>query len=90
MSLAIDEAIPRHQPENPLNYSDLQMAHRKKALLDMKKDYPNIPDGWLEISWSRRLGTEQASRSSHLLIIVIWALPIQFAKVGLKVDWHIL
>ena len=49
MSLAIDEALPRHQPENLMNYSNLDMAKRKKALLDMKKDYPSLPEGWLEM-----------------------------------------
>ncbi len=51
MSLAVDEAIPRHQPDNPFNYSKVQLATRKKALIDMKKDYPNIPDGWLEMAY---------------------------------------
>ena len=51
MSLAIDEAIPRHQPDNPYNYSNLEIAQRKKALLDMKKDYPNLPDAWLEMAY---------------------------------------
>ena len=49
MSLSIDEAIPRHQPENSYKYSNLQLANRKKALIDMKKDYPKLPDSWLEM-----------------------------------------
>lgn len=49
MALAIDEVLPRHVEENPFNYTNVQMAQRKKALLDMKKDYPSLPDGWLEM-----------------------------------------
>ena len=41
--------IPRHQPENPYGYTNLQLAERKKALKDMEKDYPHLPFGWLEM-----------------------------------------
>ena len=47
LSVAAD--IPRHQEANPYNYTDLEKAQRKKALIDMKKDYDNIPDKWLEM-----------------------------------------
>ena len=41
--------IPRHKMANHYNYTPLQLAERKKALFDMKKDYPDLPDGWLEM-----------------------------------------
>ncbi len=41
--------IPRHQPDNPYNYTPLQLTERKKALRDLEKDYPNLPFGWLEM-----------------------------------------
>ncbi len=40
--------IPRHEPENPFNYSPLQLATRKKAIRDAKRDYPNLPEMWIE------------------------------------------
>ena len=49
MSVSIDEAIPRHEPENPYKYSNVQFAARKKALIDMKRDYPSLPESWLEM-----------------------------------------
>ena len=52
MSEIIEEteiAIPRHVPENPYNYTNLQLAERKKALRDLERDYPNLPFGWLEM-----------------------------------------
>lgn len=40
--------IPRHEPKNPFNYTSLELAERKKAIRDATKDYPNIPEGWIE------------------------------------------
>lgn len=48
-SLSIDECIPRHVESNPYEYTTMQLAERKKALLDMSKDYPNLPHSWLEM-----------------------------------------
>lgn len=40
--------LPRHEPENPFNYTQLQLATRKKAISDAVKDFQNIPEGWIE------------------------------------------
>jgi hypothetical protein len=48
--VTIDD-IPRHEPENPLGYSKVELAKRKKALRDMEKDYPSLPFGWLEMTY---------------------------------------
>ena len=79
MSLAIDEAIPRHQPDNPYNYSNLQIAQRKKALLDMKKDYPNIPDGWLEMAYDYHENTPK-EEIEEIINTDKWSKPGQFSK----------
>jgi len=46
-----DNLIPRHEPENPYNYTKVQLAERKKALRDLQRDYPNLPFGWLEMCY---------------------------------------
>jgi hypothetical protein len=45
----VTDEIPRHEPENPYNYTPLELAERKKALRDMERDYPDLPFGWLEM-----------------------------------------
>jgi NADH:ubiquinone oxidoreductase subunit len=40
--------IPRHEQKNPFNYTSLELAERKKAIRDAVKDYPNVPEGWVE------------------------------------------
>jgi NADH:ubiquinone oxidoreductase subunit len=40
--------IPRHEQKNPFNYTSLELAERKKAIRDATKDYPNVPEGWIE------------------------------------------
>ena len=47
--VACFDDIPRYVEPNPFNYTKVQLAQRKKALLDMKKDYPQLPEGWLEM-----------------------------------------
>ena len=40
--------LPRHKPNNPYNYSKLDLAKRKKALIDIERDFPNVPKMWAE------------------------------------------
>jgi len=43
--------IPRHKQENPFDYSDLELAKRKKAILDASRDYPHLPPSWVEMAY---------------------------------------
>lgn len=43
--------IPRHKPDNPFNYTKMQLAQRSKAIKDAEKDYPNIPPSWIEMMY---------------------------------------
>ena len=79
MSLAVDETIPRHQPDNPYNYTNLQIAQRKKALLDMKKDYPNLPDAWLEMAYDFHEHTPK-EEIEEIINTDKWSKPGQFSK----------
>jgi len=40
--------IPRAKRPNPFNYDDLQLAVRDKAIRDMERDFPKVPQKWLE------------------------------------------
>ena len=54
-----DNVIPRHQPENPYNYTNLELAERKKALRDLERDYPNLPYAWLEMVYDFHKNTPE-------------------------------
>ena len=56
--------IPRHQPENPFNYTASQLAERKKALRDMQRDYPDVPYAWLEMlyDWHKNTPSEEVEK----------------------------
>ena len=43
-----DLEIPRAKRPNPFNYDNLQFAVRDKAVRDMEKDFPTVPQKWLE------------------------------------------
>ena len=45
------ENIPRHKAENPFNYTDLELAKRKKGIIDAIKDYPHISPAWIEMAY---------------------------------------
>ena len=49
MSVSITEEFPRYEAPNPFKYSKIQLAQRTKALRDMHRDYPNLPESWLEM-----------------------------------------
>ena len=54
-----DKRIPRHEPENPYNYTNLELAERKKALKDMERDYPHLPYAWLEMLYDYHKNTPE-------------------------------
>ena len=56
--------IPRHVPDNPYNYTKVQLAERKKALRDLERDYPNVPFGWLEMcyDWEKNTPPEEVEK----------------------------
>jgi len=40
--------IPRYEATNSFNYSKLDLAKRKKAIMDAERDFPNVPAMWIE------------------------------------------
>lgn len=44
----LEKEIPRYEEPNPLNYTNLELAKRKKSINDALKDYPNLPAKWIE------------------------------------------
>lgn len=47
----MDCGLPRHEPNNPYNYSTLELALKQKALKAMKRDFPDVPDLWIELCY---------------------------------------
>ena len=47
--VSIDEVIPRYVEDNPYKYSPLEKAERKKAIRDMARNYPTLPESWLDM-----------------------------------------
>ena len=60
----MESEIPRYKPDNPFNYTNLELAERKKALRDMERDYPTLPFGWLEMvyDWHKQTDAEEVKR----------------------------
>ena len=38
--------IPRYQNNNPYNYSQQELTKRKKSLIDIQRDFPNVNSEW--------------------------------------------
>lgn len=64
MDIADIQDIPRHQPENHYNYTAVQLAERKKALIDLQRDYPHVPYAWLEMTydWHKNTPNEEVEK----------------------------
>ena len=55
----VEQQIPRHQPSNPYNYTNCELAVRKSTLKAMERDYPKLPYGWLEMVYDFCKNTPQ-------------------------------
>lgn len=45
----VDAHFERYKEENPLGYTKLELAKKKKMILDIERDYPNLPRAWIEM-----------------------------------------
>ncbi len=72
--------IPRHVPENHYNYTNVELAERKKALRDMERDYPHLPFGWLELVYDFEKNTppEQVEK---IINEGLWESPGKFSEL---------
>lgn len=77
--IKVDEKIPRYQEENPYKYSKVQLAKRKKALMDMKRDYPNLPEGWLEMVYDFHANTPE-EEIEQIIDQGTWEIPGKFTQ----------
>ena len=44
----LEQEFPRYEEVNHFDYTNLELAKRKKAINDALKDYPNLPGKWIE------------------------------------------
>ncbi len=79
-----NDEIPRHVPENPYNYTKVQLAERKKALRDLARDYPNLPFGWLSMvyDWEKNTPPEEVEK---IINEGLWESPGKFSELP-KID----
>ena len=63
MSLEVG-GIPRHVQADPPGFTKVEVAARTKHLKELKRDYPDVPDGWLEMAydWHHRTPQEEIDR----------------------------
>ena len=45
---SVEEEFERYKEPNSFNYTELELAKRKKALIDAEKDFPLVPPKWIE------------------------------------------
>jgi hypothetical protein len=44
----IDDEFERYKDANHYNYTDLELSIKKKAIRDAIRDYPNVPEIWID------------------------------------------
>jgi len=76
-----NEVIPRHIPDNPYNYTSLQLAERKRALKDLVRDYPDLSLGWLEMAYDFHANTPQ-EEIKRIIGEKLWEGPGKFSDVA--------
>ena len=75
-----EQEIPRHVEENPMNYTNTEMATRKKALKDMKRDYPHLPNKWLEMVYDFHEMTPK-EEIEEIINSGKWEVPGKFSEI---------
>ena len=77
--MEVTTGLERYKAENPLNYTKVELAHKSKALKDMAKDYPNVPEVWLEYlyDWQHITPKEEVER---IIESGEWEVPGKFSE----------
>jgi len=78
-----ENLVRRHVPENPYNYTKLELAERKKALIDMHRDYPTLPVSWLEMVYDFNKNTPE-DEVNAIINEGRWESPGQFSELPNK------
>ena len=48
LNAKIDDEFERYKDANHYNYTDLELSIKKKAIRDAIRDYPNVPEIWID------------------------------------------
>ena len=72
--------MKRYEPENPYNYTNEELAERKKALKDLEKDYPHLPFGWLEMVYDFHKSTDP-EEVTRIINEKTWEVPGKFTNL---------
>ena len=73
------DEIPRHQPSNPYNYTNLELAERKNTLKVMERDYPKLPYAWLEMVYDFNKNTPK-EEVDKIINESLWEGPGRFTQ----------
>ena len=62
----LDDEFPRYDnaQDNWLRYTKAELAAKEKHLKEMARDYPNLPESWLELvyDFGKQKGEEELAR----------------------------
>ena len=56
--------IPRHVPENPRNYTKMQIEEKIKKVKELHADYPNVSESWLEMLYDFLFSKDDKTREA--------------------------
>ena len=76
--------IPRHVPSNPYNYTNVQLAERKKALKELAEIYPSLPFAWIEMAYDFEKNTPYEDIQS-IINEKKWETPGKFTPGNKKI-----
>ena len=77
--LNVDSENPRHQPSNPYNYTNLELAERKNTLKVMEREYPKLPYAWLEMVYDFNKNTPK-EEVDRIINEGLWEGPGRFTQ----------
>ena len=73
-----DLSLNRYEEDNFFNYTPTQKSIRRKAIRDMCKDYPTLPEAWMEMlyDWSQYTDIDEQHK---IINEKLWEKPGKFS-----------
>jgi len=73
--------LPRAKQSNPYNYTEVQLAKRKRDIKAMKRDFPSVNDGWIEMLYDV-IENMPPAEVENIINNKLWEKPSKFKAEG--------
>jgi len=74
-NISVGDEFERYKEQNPFEYTPLELSKRKKAIRDASKDYPNIPEKYIEWFYDMTEKVYKKEEIDEIINTKAWEVP---------------